>query len=131
VGKIGVSESILLKPGPLTKEEFDRVKIHPILGERICEPLRQDKLILQVVRHHHKRYDGKGYPAGLAGEKIPLAARIMAVVDAYDTLTSDRPYWGRLAPEEALDVLQNEAGKQFDPRLALAFIGMVEMGRLC
>ena len=107
------------------------MKIHPILGERICEPLRQDKLILQVVRHHHERYDGKGYPAGLAGEKIPLAARIMAVVDAYDTLTSDRPYWGRLAPEEALDVLQNEAGKQFDPRLALAFIGMVEMGRLC
>ena len=131
VGKIGVSESILLKPGLLTKEEFDRVKIHPILGERICEPLRQDKLILQVVRHHHERYDGKGYPAGLAGEKIPLAARIMAVVDAYDTLTSDRPYWGRLASEEALDVLQNEAGKQFDPRLALAFIGMVEMGRLC
>lgn len=131
VGKIGVSESVLLKPGPLTEEEFDQVKIHPILGERICEPLRQDRLILQVVRHHHERYDGKGYPEGLAGEGIPLAARIMAVVDAYDALTSDRPYRGRLTPEQALRVLRDEAGKQLDPGLALAFISMVETGRLC
>ena len=84
-----------------------------------------------MVRHHHERYDGKGYPDGLAGEEIPLAARIMAVVDAYDALTSDRPYRGRLTSEEALKVLRGDAGKQFDPRLALAFISMVETGRLC
>lgn len=131
VGKIGVSESILNKPRRLTKKEFDRVKIHPIVGERICQPLRQDKLILMVVRHHHERYDGKGYPDGLAGEEIPLAARIMAVVDTYDALTSDRPYRGRLTPEEALRVLRGELGKQLDPRLTIAFISMAETGRLC
>jgi len=131
VGKIGVSESILKKAGPLTKKEFERVKIHPIVGERICKPLMQDGLILQVLRHHHERYDGKGYPDGLAGEEIPIAARIMAVVDTYDALTSDRPYRGRLTSEEALRVLRGELEKQFDPRLAMAFISMVETGRLC
>lgn len=131
VGKIGVSESVLLKSGPLTKEEFDHMKIHPIVGERICKPLRQDKLILQVVRHHHERYDGKGYPDELAGGKIPLAARIMAVVDTYDALTSDRLYRAQLTLEEALRVLRDEVGKQFDPRLVLAFVSLVETGRLC
>ena len=131
VGKIGVRESILNKHGPLTKKEFDQVKLHPIVGERICQPLRQDELILHVVRHHHERYDGKGYPDGLAGEEIPLAARIMAVVDTYDALTSDRPYRGRLTPEEALWVLRGVAGKQLDPRLTMAFISMAETRRLC
>jgi len=131
VGKIGVSEAILRKHGSLTKKEFDRVKIHPIVGERICKPLRQDGVILQVVRHHHERYDGKGYPDGLAGDEIPLAARMMAVVDTYDALTSDRPYRGRLTTEEALRVLRAELEKQLDPRLAIAFISMVETGRLC
>lgn len=131
VGKIGVSESILQKPGRLTKKEFDRVKIHPLVGERICQPLRQDGLILQVVRHHHERYDGRGYPDGLSGEEIPLAARIMAVVDTYDALTSDRPYRLHLAPEDALRVLKDEVGQQLDPRLTIAFISMAETGRLC
>lgn len=131
VGKIGIDEAVLLKPGPLSEEEFAQVKAHPIVGARICEPLKQDRLILQVVRHHHERYDGKGYPEGLTGEAIPIAARIMAVVDAYDALTSERPYRPRLMAEEALKVLRNEMGKQFDPRLALAFINMVETGRLC
>lgn len=130
VGKIGVSESILVKPGPLTEEEFNHVKSHTIVGERICRPLKQDRLIIEVVRHHHERYDGKGYPDRLAGEDIPIAARIMAVVDAYDALTSDRPYRGRLSKEEALQILKEEAGRQFDPKVAVAFISMVETGRL-
>jgi len=130
VGKIGVSETVLLKPGPLTKEEFDQVKTHTVVGEKICRPLQQDRLIVEVIRHHHERYDGKGYPDGLAGEDIPIAARIMAVVDAYDALTSDRPYRGHLSQEEALQILRGEAGKQFDPRLAVALVSMVETGRL-
>jgi len=130
VGKIGVRESVLLKPGPFNEDELNQVKAHPILGEKICRPLQQDRLILQVIRHHHERYDGSGYPDGLRGENIPLAARIMAVVDAYDALTSDRPYRARLSRDEALQILKDEAGKQFDPRIARAFVSMLETGRL-
>lgn len=130
VGKIGVSESVLAKPGPLTEEEFEHVKAHTVVGEKICRPLQQNRLILQVIRHHHERYDGKGYPDGLTGEDIPMAARIMAVVDAYDALTSDRPYRGRLPKEEALQILKQEAGRQFDPRIAMAFVSTLETGRL-
>jgi len=130
VGKIGVNESVLLKPGPLSADEFNHVKSHTVIGERICRPLQQDRLILEVIRHHHERYDGKGYPDGLAGEDIPIAARIMAVVDAYDALTSDRPYRNRLSQERALQILKQETGKQFDPKIATAFVSMLETGRL-
>ena len=130
VGKIGVNESILLKPGSLSADEFNHMKSHTVIGERICRPLQQDRLILEVIRHHHERYDGKGYPDGLAGEGIPIAARIMAVVDAYDALTSDRPYRGRLSQEQAVQILKQEAGKQFDPKIATAFVSMLETGRL-
>ena len=128
VGKIGIRESILLKKGSLSKEKFDEVKIHPILGERICLPLRV-KPISEVVRYHHERYDGKGYPDGLTGERIPLFARIMALADSYDALTSERPYRKRLPPEEALNELRRQAGKQFDPYLTLIFVSMIETGR--
>ena len=130
VGKIGVDESILLKPGSLTEEEFNQLKTHTIIGERICRPLGRNRLILEVIRHHHERYDGKGYPDGLAGEDIPIAARIMAVVDAYDALTSDRPYRARRSQEQAVEILKQEAGKQFDPKIATAFISLLETGRL-
>ena len=130
VGKIGVNESVLLKPGPLSADEFNHMKSHTVIGERICKPLQQDRLILEVIRHHHERYDGKGYPDGLAGEDIPIAARIMAVVDAYDALTSDRPYRKRLSQEQAVQILKQEAGKQFDPKIAMAFVSMLETGRL-
>ena len=130
VGKIGVDESILLKPGSLTEEEFNQLKTHTIIGERICRPLGQNRVILEVIRHHHERYDGKGYPDGLAGEDIPIAARIMAVVDAYDALTSDRPYRARRSQEQAVEILKQEAGKQFDPKIATAFISLLETGRL-
>ena len=130
VGKIGVNESVLLKPGSLSADEFNHMKSHTVIGERICKPLQQDRLILEVIRHHHERYDGKGYPDGLAGEDIPIAARIMAVVDAYDALTSDRPYRKRLSQEQAVQILKQEAGKQFDPKIAIAFVSMLETGRL-
>lgn len=130
VGKIGIRESVLLKPGPLSEEEFNHVKAHPILGEKICEPLRQDRLILQVIRHHHERYDGNGYPDGLTGDDIPLAARIMAVVDAYDALTTDRTYRVRLSREEALQTLKEGANRQFDPKAAAGFASLAETGRL-
>ncbi len=129
VGKIGVGDSVLLKRGRLTDEEFEQIKIHPLVGEKICQPL-QSRLILDVIRHHHERYDGKGYPDGLSGEDIPIAARIMAIVDTYDALTSDRPYRRRLSQKEALEVLRKEAGKQFDPELVLTFIELVESRRL-
>jgi putative two-component system response regulator len=129
VGKIGVKESVLLKRGTLSQEEFEHLKIHPVIGERICQPLRS-RLISDLVRHHHERYDGKGYPDGLAGEKIPLAARIMAIADAYDALTTERPYRRRLSVEEALAVLKEEAGKQFDAGLVSIFIELVEADKL-
>ncbi len=130
VGKIGVSETILLKPGPPTEEEWGQLRSHPVVGEKICLPLKQDRLIPEVIRHHHERYDGSGYPDGLAGEDIPLAARIMAVADAYDALTSDRPYRRRLSKEEAIQILKQEAARQFDPKLVLAFVSMLDTGRL-
>ncbi len=127
VGKIGIRESVLLKPGPLTDEEFDHIKSHCVIGERICSPLG-DRFILEVIRHHHERYDGRGYPDGLAGSEIPLAARIMALVDTYDALTHDRPYRRGFPHEGALNILRNEIGRQFDAALALPFIDMVESG---
>jgi len=129
VGKIGIRESVLLKQGMLSQGEFEHLKIHPVIGERICQPLRS-RLISDLVRHHHERYDGKGYPDGLAGEEIPLAARIMAIADAYDARTTERPYRHRMSVEKSLAVLKEEAGKQFDPGLVSIFIELVEAGKL-
>lgn len=122
VGKVAVRENVLLKPGPLTREEYEHVKVHPLVGERICQPLGQPRLVLDMVRFHHERCDGRGYPDGLAGEEIPLSARIMALVDAYDALTTDRPYRSLCSPEQALQVLRREAGRQFDPELTRVFV---------
>jgi len=124
VGKIGIRESVLAKRGPLSDEELEHIRLHPIIGERICQPLRS-RGILDIVRHHHERYDGRGYPDGLAGEDIPLAARIMAVADAYDALTSDRSYRRRFSDEEAFDVIRTDMGSRFDPELISAFAGVV------
>jgi len=129
VGKIGIREAVLLKQGILTEDDFEHLKTHTIIGNRICQPLRSP-LISQIVRHHHERYDGRGYPDRLAAEEIPLFARIMAIADAYDALTSERPYRRRLSREESLAVLREEAGKQFDPVLASIFIDLVHHDRL-
>jgi HD-GYP domain-containing protein (c-di-GMP phosphodiesterase class II) len=128
LGKLGVADAILEKLGPLTEEEWAIVKRHPEVGARMIEPLESLRKALPVIRHHHERPDGSGYPDGLEGEEIPLAARIVAVVDAYDVMLR-RPYrperyGSKSSPAEALQELWGEAGRQFD-------VGVVEaMGRL-
>jgi putative two-component system response regulator len=111
IGKVAVPDSILLKPGPLTGEEMRLVEQHPVIGERICQPLKSFRCVLPIIRHHHEKMDGSGYPDGLLGESIPIAARIMSVVDVYDALTCDRPYRSALLPGDALKVLQEDASK--------------------
>jgi putative two-component system response regulator len=111
IGKVVVPDSILLKPGPLTGEEMRLVEQHPVIGERICQPLKSFRCVLPIIRHHHERMDGSGYPDGLLGESIPIAARIMSVVDVYDALTCDRPYRSALLPDDALIALREDASK--------------------
>jgi putative two-component system response regulator len=117
IGKIGVSESILLKSGPLDLQERSRMQAHPIIGESIVAPLQSGSSLLPIIRHHHERFDGHGYPDGLRGDEIPLLARIVSVCDAYDALVNDRPYRSGLAREEAVDILRQGAGTQWDPDL--------------
>jgi putative two-component system response regulator len=109
IGKIGVPESILLKPGPLDAKETRIMREHPVIGENMCKPLKSLRRMLPVIRHHHEKMDGSGYPDGLRGEDIPLKARILQVADIYDALTTPRPYRGALPPEEALQILFSEA----------------------
>jgi len=122
IGKISVPESILLKPGPLNAEETKMIREHPVIGERMCAPIKSLRSILPVIRHHHEKMDGSGYPDGLSGEAIPLKARILQVADIYDALTTHRPYRGALPPEEALQILFSEAEKGWlDASVALQF----------
>ena len=129
VGKLSVADAILEKLGTLTEEEWALIKRHPEVGARMIEPLESLSGALPVIRHHHERPDGSGYPDGLEGDEIPLAARIVAVVDAYDVMLRGRPhrsnrYRPKSSPAEALQELRREAGRQFD-------VGVVEaMGRL-
>jgi putative two-component system response regulator len=109
LGKVAVPEAILLKPGPLTPEERGTLQRHPVIGEEICRPLRSLAAVLPIIRHHHERLDGSGYPDGLSGDEIPQSARIMQVVDVYDALTSNRPYRSALSPKAALEILEAEA----------------------
>jgi len=111
VGKFAVPESILLKPGPLDAVETQIMREHPIIGEKICAPLKSLRRILPVIRHHHEKLDGTGYPDGLRGDAIPLKARILQIADIYDALTTDRPYRGALPHEKALQTLFYEADK--------------------
>jgi hypothetical protein len=126
VGKIAVPEAILGKPGRLTDEEYAILQRHPIAGAEICAPLRSARAILPAIRHHHERWDGAGYPDGLAGGAIPRDARIIAIVDAYDAMTSDRPYRRGLPPGRALAILRANAGPQWDPALVALFAAIVE-----
>jgi putative two-component system response regulator len=108
IGKIGVSEHILTKPGPLTEEEWKIMKQHPVMGERICAPLKSFRHVLPVIRHHHEKLDGSGYPDGLKGDQIPLTARILQIADVFDALTTERPYRTALPPQQALDLIRDE-----------------------
>ncbi|QGP94081.1 Sensory domain found in PocR [Neomoorella glycerini] len=122
LGKIGIQEDILLKPGPLTPEERKEMQGHPEVGARILEPARFPAAVIAAVRHHHEDFGGGGYPAGLSREEIPLLARIIRVADAYDAMTSARPYRQAFTPQEAYEELKRCAGRQFDPRVVEAFL---------
>lgn len=121
VGKIGVPDRILGKPGGLTRREFDQVRRHPATGARILAPLIDDPLVLDVVRCHHERWDGSGYPEGLRGEAIPFPARVLAVADSLDAMTSPRAYRAALSWSEAVALVRDGAGTLFDPEVVAAF----------
>ena len=122
VGKIGIPERILNKPGPLDPQELEIMKEHAVLGAKILEPLRSLQNVQKNVRHHHERWDGKGYPDGLRGDKTPLAARLIAIADAYDTMITERTYKRSRSRVEALEELRRCAATQFDPKLVEAFV---------
>jgi putative two-component system response regulator len=109
IGKIAVPDAILLKPGPLTPEEMSMMRKHSVVGERICAPLRSFRLVTPIIRHHHEKRDGSGYPDGLRLEEIPLTARILQLADVYDALTTNRPYRTAVPSEEALQIMDEEA----------------------
>ena len=115
IGKIGVSDSILHKPGPLDPVEVPQMQAHVAIGENIVRPLHSTSGLLPIIRHHHERFDGHGYPDGLRAREIPRAARIVSVCDAFDALVNDRPYRTRRSTEEAIAVLRAGAGSQWDP----------------
>jgi putative two-component system response regulator len=109
IGKIGIPDSILFKPGKLSEEEWEIMRLHTVRGEEICRPARTLAPVLPIIRHHHERWDGSGYPDGLRGEDIPLLARLLQVADIFDALTSVRPYKPALSTTEALHILDREA----------------------
>ena len=127
IGKIGIPDKVLLKPGRLTREEFDVIKTHPGKAARILKLLNDPRMdeVIAAVRHHHERYDGSGYPAGLKGDEIPHLSRIITITDSYDAMTSNRPYRDDISPETALKEIEQGSGSQFDPQLASEFIGMM------
>ena len=126
IGKICIPDSILLKAGKLTEQEWTKMKEHPVRGEAICQPIRSLRAVLPIIRHHHERADGSGYPDGLIGKSIPLTARVLQVVDVFDALTTERPYKKSLTDEEALEVLHNESRRGWwDPEIVRAFADVV------
>ena len=122
IGKLGIPEDILNKPGKLTEDEYERVKAHPVVGEGILKPMIKSGTVLAAIRGHHERYDGRGFPDGLKGEEIPLGARILALAEAYDTMTSDNEYSKALPKERAIFELKRCTGTQFDPTVVKAFL---------
>ncbi|MBI3324492.1 MAG: HD domain-containing protein [Candidatus Omnitrophica bacterium] len=125
VGKIGIKDDILLKAGPLSPDEFRIMQQHSVIGEAIIKPLHSLSRVAEIVRCHHERYDGKGYPSGLQGEAIPFAARILVVADSYDAMMTDRPYRKRLSPEAVIDELKKCSGTQFDPAIVAVFLTLL------
>ncbi|OFW06651.1 MAG: hypothetical protein A3G20_05910 [Acidobacteria bacterium RIFCSPLOWO2_12_FULL_59_11] len=127
IGKVAVPEAILLKPGPLSPEEWKVMRQHPIAGERICSPLRSFRMVLPIIRHHHEKYDGSGYPDGLQGDQIPVTSRVLQLADVYDALTTERPYKRALSPRQALETMEEEVQKGWwDPHLFVEFRAMIE-----
>ncbi len=131
IGKVVVPDAILLKPGPLSADEIETMRKHPVVGERICAPLRTFRLVLPIIRHHHERHDGSGYPDGLRGDEIPLTAAILQLADVYDALTTDRPYRKASSSEFALQIMDEEAARGWwDRNLFDDFRAMIGNGHL-
>ena len=125
VGKVGIPDAVLLKAGRLTPDEYEQIKQHPVIGDRLCGEMRSLWQVRQIVRHHHERRDGSGYPDGLKGDAIPLLAQIMGIVDVYDALTTTRPYRMAASPEQAYDVLMSEVARGWRRHdLVAAFIAL-------
>jgi putative nucleotidyltransferase with HDIG domain len=127
IGKIGIPDSILNKPGRLTPEEYETMKEHPVIGARIVQSVGALTGVVSIVKHHHERYDGSGYPEKLVGTDIPLGARIIGVVDTYGAMTEDRVYRSAPGHRKAVEELTNLSGKQFDPEIVLAFLRLLEV----
>jgi HD-GYP domain-containing protein (c-di-GMP phosphodiesterase class II) len=122
-GKIGVDDAILRKAGPLTKEEYDLIKQHPVVGRRIIESINLSAVINDAVLYHHRRYDGTGYPEeGPEEGELPLSAAILAVADCYDAMITDRPYRKGMTKARAREILQEVSGTQLDPKVVKAFL---------
>jgi putative nucleotidyltransferase with HDIG domain len=126
IGKIGINDAILLKPDRLSPEEFELMKLHTVKGAEILETVPDLHPVIPIARSHHERWDGRGYPDGLEGEAIPHLARIVAVSDAFDAMTSERPYRSVMSPEMAFAEVQKGSGLQFDPRCAAGFLAIRE-----
>lgn len=124
IGKLAVDPAILRKPGALAPDELAVIRTHPVVGERMLKGIRSLRGALGCVLHHHERWDGRGYPYGLGGDAIPFEARILAVADAYDAMTSDRPYRPAMSHDEAVTEVERCAGSQFDPLVAEAFLSL-------
>jgi putative nucleotidyltransferase with HDIG domain len=126
IGKLGIPDRLLQKPGPLTQDEYDQVKQHVIIGTDILAAVASPGPLALTVRHHHENWDGTGYPDRLRGAAIPIAARVLAIVDCYDALTSDRPYRRALSHDCATAMIHQRRGTMFDPEIATAFLGIVQ-----
>ncbi len=126
IGKIGIPDALLLKPGKLDADEWEIVKRHPEIGFEICTPLSSLRPVLPIIRHHHERYDGSGYPDGLVGEEIPLLARVFQVADTFDAITNKRAYRDRIPTEKALEIIRDETRRgSWDEKIAEEFIAMI------
>jgi len=129
IGKIGIPDNILLKPGRLTDEEYEVIKKHPVTGSNIIGHFNMWSYPQRIIRHHHERWDGNGYPDGLKGEEIPFFSRILSIADVYDALTSDRSYRAKLSENVALRLIQKNAGGRFDPELVTVFLKLFQQGK--
>ncbi len=125
IGKLAIPERILNKRGPLNDQEAAIVRLHPVVGEALLDPLSAPPSILSAVRGHHERWDGRGYPDGLEGDDIPFTARVISLVDSFDAMTEHRPYRGQVTPEVAATEILSQAGRQFDPELAQLFASLI------
>ncbi len=129
VGKVAIPDAILLKPGRLSPEEWTIIREHSVIGERICAPLKSFRLVLPIIRHHHEKLDGSGYPDGLRGDAIPVTARVLQIVDVYDALTTERPYKKAFSITEALETMKQEVSKGWwDPHIFDQFERLVRSG---